>query len=81
MLNPTDPIVRHVRATHRTQRPQSLAALMKCVLLALPFACMAEESAEPAMPVFEWERNPAGHWRMLENGEKAVRDVINLWKN
>ena len=49
--------------------------MLFCLLLALPFACMAEESAEPAMPVFEWERNPAGHWRMLENGERADLDI------
>ena len=44
--------------------------MLLCLLLALPFVCAAEE-AEPTPPVFEWERNAAGHWHVLESGEKA----------
>lgn len=50
--------------------------MMLCLLLALPFVCAAEDAAPtatpvPILPTFEWERNPGGHWRMLENGERA----------
>ena len=49
--------------------------MLLCLLLTLPFVCAAEENDAPTMPVFEWERNPAGHWRMLENGERADLDI------
>lgn len=49
--------------------------MLLCLLLALPFAC-AEEAAPtatpaPVPPVFDWERNGAEHWHLLENGEKT----------
>lgn len=44
--------------------------MLLCLLLALPFVCAAEE-AEPNPPVFEWERNAAEHWHVLESGETA----------
>lgn len=57
--------------------------LMLLCLLCLAAAVLAEEAVPtatpaPTMPVFEWECNPAGHWRMLESGEKADLGIHKL---
>ena len=40
MLNNPKLPSRHGRVSHKTQRPQSFTAMMKCVLLALPFTVL-----------------------------------------